>query len=208
MIALCKLHLRRFNLFSPLVLLCLTLLCAGSSRGYAQPHQTASVLAVVDGDTLRISLDGKRQLLRLIGVDTPESRPNPRAERQAARSASDTTTILELGSRATRVVEQLVPVGSTIQVEFDVERHDRYGRLLGYAYLPNGDMLNERLLSLGYAHPLTVPPNIRYAARLRAAFQAGRAAQRGLWNMPGFEREQASNPPARTHPPLPSMFRK
>jgi micrococcal nuclease len=96
----------------------------------------------------------------------------------------------------------MVAVGSRITVEFDVERRDHYGRLLGYVYLPDGSMLNEKILSMGYGKLLTVPPNVRYLTRLQAAYADGRTARRGLWSMEGFDDARA-----RPHPPLPPIFK-
>ncbi len=161
------------------------------------------MITVVDGDTLRLRLGQDRELLRLIGIDTPESRVNKRAEKQAERSLTDTNTIIKLGERAKSAVSGMVPVGSRVTVEFDVERRDHYGRLLGYVYLPDGRMLNEKILSMGYGKLLTVPPNIRHSDRLRAALSEGRTARRGLWSMEGFDDAQPKQ-----HPPLPSLFKR
>lgn len=183
---------------------CVVLLLASTAKdSLAQTRTEATVITVVDGDTLRIRLGQDRELLRLIGIDTPESRVNKRAEKQAERSLTDTDTIIKLGERAKSAVAGMVPVGSRIKVEFDVERRDHYGRLLGYAYLPDGSMLNEKILSMGYAKLLTVPPNVRHSERLRTALSEGRTARRGLWSMEGFEDAQ----PAK-HPPLPSLFKR
>jgi micrococcal nuclease len=191
----------------PLLLLVAAVLLLLAPLGAAQSNGRASatVLAVIDGDTLRVQLDGERELVRLIGIDTPESRANHRATMQAERNAVDENTILELGARASRAVSQMVAVGSGVEIEFDVERRDRYGRLLGYVYGPDGAMLNERILQLGYAQLLTVPPNVRYVQRLRTAFEAGRSAQRGLWSAPGFT---SSRPQPPQNPILPHFRRR
>jgi micrococcal nuclease len=143
-------------------------------------------------------------LVRLIGIDTPESRLNKRAEKQAERSAVDTDTIMKLGERATGAVREMVPVGSRVRIEFDVEKRDHYGRLLGYVYLPDGRMLNEKILLMGYGKLLTVSPNLRHLELLRKAAAEGRSAQRGLWSMHGFGDGYSSN----NKPNLPSIFRR
>jgi micrococcal nuclease len=160
------------------------------------------VLTVVDGDTLRLRVGQDRELLRLIGIDTPESRVNKRAEKQAERSETDTQTIIKLGERAKSAVSGMAPVGTRVTVEFDVERRDHYGRLLGYVHLPDGSMLNEKILSMGYGKLLTVPPNTRHLSRLQRAFTEGRSARRGLWSMEGFDSSRS-----RPHPPLPPLFK-
>jgi micrococcal nuclease len=95
---------------------------------------------VVDGDTLALT-NGEK--VRLIGIDAPESRPNPRAEKQMEAQGKDLTTIIFMGKAATRFVQGLVRPGDQVRLEFDIEKRDRYGRLLCYVYLRNGKMLNE-----------------------------------------------------------------
>jgi len=68
-----------------------------------------------------------------------------------------------------------------VRLEFDVQQKDRYGRLLAYVYLPDGRMLNEVLLEEGYAALLTVPPNVKYAERLRKAQKRAVEEGKGLW---------------------------
>jgi micrococcal nuclease len=104
-----------------------------SSSLHAQ--QTTTVIRVVDGDTLKVRYWGKEESIRLIGIDTPESRVNKKTKKDAKRSGQDIKTIIEMGKRATKYVESLVKAGDLITIEFDVQQKDRYGRLLGYVYL-------------------------------------------------------------------------
>ncbi len=62
-----------------------------SSPLHAQ--QTTTVVRIVDGDTLKIRYWGKDESIRLIGIDTPESRVNKKAKRDAKRSGQDLKTI-------------------------------------------------------------------------------------------------------------------
>jgi micrococcal nuclease len=119
--------------------------------------------------------------VRLIGIDTPEARPNRRAELQSARSHHDQSTILKLGHQSTEYTRRLLPKGSTVQLESDREPRDHYNRLLGYLWLPNGTMVNEEILRAGYGYLLTVPPNVKYRDRLASAFGEARKQKRGLW---------------------------
>jgi len=68
-----------------------------------------------------------------------------------------------------------------VRLEHDVERRDRYGRLLAYVHA-RGVMVNARLARDGYAEPLTVRPNTRHEKRIRTLANAARAAGRGLWS--------------------------
>ncbi len=79
-----------------------------SSSLHAQ--QTTTVTRIVDGDTLKVRYWGKEESIRLIGIDTPESRVNKKAKRDAKRSGQDIKTITAMGKRATGYVEGLVKI--------------------------------------------------------------------------------------------------
>ncbi|MGC9000782.1 thermonuclease family protein [Caldisericum sp.] len=130
---------------------------------------------VIDGDTLICS--GEK--VRLIGIDTPESSINPHIEKQ--RSLGDIQTILYYGNLAKKFVEKLVPPGTRVKLEFDIQQRDKYGRLLAYVWLPDGRMLNEVILKEGYAMLYTVPPNVKYENRLRKAYREAVEKRKGLW---------------------------
>ncbi len=150
-----------------------------SSSLHAQ--QTTTVVRVVDGDTLKVRYWGKEESIRLIGIDTPESRVNKKTKRDAKRSGQDIKTIIEMGKRATEYVESLVKQGDLITIEFDAQERDRYGRLLGYVSLPNGKMLNEEIVKAGYANVMTIPPNVKHKDKFLKAYKHARERRRGLW---------------------------
>ena len=117
------------------------------------------------GDTLKISYKGKQERIRLIGVGVPESRVHDRAKRESQRTGQDLKTITSLGKEATRFVKTLVKPGDRIRMEFDVEKRDKYRRLLGYVYLSNNKLLSEKIVKAGYGNLLTIPPNVKYQGR-------------------------------------------
>ena len=129
-----------------------------------------TVQKVVDGDTIDISpaVSGKDRV-RLIGVDTPETKKPGCAPQPYGHEASAFTQS-RIGTRQVRL-------------EFDVEKTDSDGRLLAYAYAPDGTMLNETLLREGYAQVATFPPNVRYVERFLAAQEEARSEGRGLWGL-------------------------
>jgi len=129
-----------------LPLLVFSLAGAGQPPGNPRPD---IVLRVLDGDTLKIEHQGRIESLRLIGIDTPESKVNKKAQKDAARNQEDIKKIIILGREATRYLKRLVKPGDTIKIEFDRRIRDKYGRLLGYVYLPNGKMLNEEIVKAG-----------------------------------------------------------
>ena len=126
------------------------------------------VVRVVDGDTLRVMVGGTEEKVRLIGVDTPESvRPGEAVEC--------------FGREASAFLERLV-AGRRVRLELDAERRDRYGRLLAYVHrVPDRLFVNAELVSRGYAQPLTIAPNVRFAERFRELSARARRARVGLW---------------------------
>ena len=130
--------------------------------------RAAAVVRVVDGDTIRVRVAGREETVRYIGIDTPESvKPGAPVECFAHRAAAEN--------------ERLVG-GRRVRLERDAEARDRFGRLLAYVVREDdGVLVNEALVRGGYAVPLTIPPNVRHAERLRAAAAGARRAGRGLW---------------------------
>ncbi|HUH11689.1 MAG TPA: thermonuclease family protein [Longimicrobiales bacterium] len=123
------------------------------------------VREVVDGDTVDCQ-GGVR--IRLLLIDAPET----------AQSS--------YGLRATLALEELLPVGDTVAVEVDLERHDRYGRLLAHLHR-GGRWVNQAMVRRGYAVPLVYPPNIRWVEEIRAAADSARAERVGLWEVDAFK---------------------
>lgn len=133
----------------------------------------ARVVQVIDGDTFVVAFAGAPAArVRLIGVDAPES-------------VHPTRGVEPYGQAAAAFLTELLSSGSELRLEFDVDVADQNGRLLVYAYLPDGRMVNEVLLEAGYAQLYTFPPNVRYVERFRAAQRAGRERGAGLWAIPG-----------------------
>ncbi len=147
----------------------------------AQERATATILRVIDGDTLKVSYKGQEERLRLVGIDTPESAANTKAKRDSKRTNKGLSVILSQGKEATNYVKSVVESGDSIQIEFDVQTRDKYGRLLGYVYLSDGKMLNEEIVRAGYASLMTYPPNVKYQERFLGAYKEARNNNRGLW---------------------------
>jgi micrococcal nuclease len=144
-------------------------------------YNKATVVQVVDGDTLRIEMDGQEEAVRLIGIDTPESKINKKAKKDSIKTNYDVETITAMGKEAARYVRTLVRKGDTVGIEFDVQKRDKYKRLLVYAYLSDGKMLNEEIVKAGYANIMTYPPNVRYQDRFVRAYREAQDTKRGLY---------------------------
>lgn len=149
----------------PCLLLAALLLAAAPV--HAQQRIRCQVTSITDGDTFRC---GERRI-RLLGIDTPERSQHP------------------VGDSATAALRRLVPVGSTVTLELDVQPEDRYRRTLAWVWNRRGELVNERLAADGYAVQLTYAPNVRYVERITAAVRLARARGRGLWRIAGFSCE-------------------
>jgi micrococcal nuclease len=132
--------------------------------------ETNGVLVrVVDGDTVVIDVGEQRETVRLIGIDTPETvKPNSPVEC--------------FGPEASAFTRDLLPAGTALHLERDIEARDDYGRLLAYVYLAvDGQFVNLEIIRRGYASLLTFPPNVAHVDDFVAAAQSAQQANLGLW---------------------------
>ncbi len=136
-----------------------------------------NVTRVVDGDTLKLS-SGER--VRLIGVDTPEVHYSNKLLRDSNKSGKDIKTIQSLGARASKFTKDLC-LGRRVRLEYDIARHDRYGRILAYVYLEDGTFVNAKIIEEGYGQIITVPPNVKYVEYFRKLEKESREGNKGLW---------------------------
>ncbi len=149
------------------------------------PHQAPAtaegqffyVSKAIDGDTLRLS-NGEN--VRLIGIDTPESRYNSKLARDSQRSRKDMDTILKMGRSASAFTKSLVE-GKRVKLLFDVQKHDKYGRLLAYVYLEDGTFVNGKIVEEGYAQVMTIAPNVKYSQTFLKLEREARQKGNGLW---------------------------
>ncbi len=129
----------------------------------------ATVVRVVDGDTIVVDTAGVEERVRLIGIDTPETvKPDSPVEC--------------FGKAASAHAEQLLPQGTPVVLERDVEARDRYDRLLAYVYrASDGVFVNLAMVQGGFAQPATYPPNVAHTEAFVAAGREAREQDRGLW---------------------------
>jgi micrococcal nuclease len=129
----------------------------------------ATVVRIVDGDTIDVDVGSHHERVRLIGIDTPETKkPN--------------TPVQCYGPEATRFTTSLLPVGARLHLERDVVARDDYGRLLAYIYLAgDGTFVNLKIIRQGYARPLTIPPNVAHTTEFVEAARVATADNIGLW---------------------------
>jgi micrococcal nuclease len=145
--------------------------------GKSYTYDDILVTRAVDGDTLKLE-NGER--VRLIGIDTPEMHESSKLYKDSQRTNQDIRTIQEMGRKAYLFTKNLVE-GERVRLEFDVEKHDRYDRLLAYVFLKDGTFVNAEIVRQGYASLMTYPPNVKYADEFRKLYQEARENNRGLW---------------------------
>ena len=151
---------------------------AGSSTAATVPDEgslepNATVDRIVDGDTLVAIVNGARERVRLLGIDTPES---------VAENRPDQC----YGEEAGEYLEALLPEGSAITLILDEEARDQYDRLLAYVVRSSDDLfVNLDLIEQGYAGVLIYDPNDHYESLFRSAEREAIEAGIGLWGVCG-----------------------
>ena len=139
--------------------------------------QTARVVAVHDGDTITVRVDGHEEKVRLVGIDAPELNDERQAYRDEGYRARDHARS-RLG-------------GETVTLEPEPRQgdRDRYGRLLRYVILRDGTNFNEEMVRQGYAH---VYDRFEFSlkGRFKTAETEAKRERRGVWLLrPGPWRE-------------------
>ena len=130
-----------------LVAVGLSLLVSCSSGATTENEVLITILKVVDGDTVDIDIKGDTERVRLIGVNTPETK-------------HPTKPIECFGPEASAYLTQLLPKGTHVRIERDIEARDRYGRMLLYLYRESDNLfINLDLVSHGYGTPMSIEPN-------------------------------------------------
>jgi micrococcal nuclease len=123
-------------------------------------------IRVVDGDTIVVDLGGRRERVRLIGIDTPETVHPQKPVEYFGKEASEFTR---------RMVE-----GKEVTLKFDWQQRDKYKRLLAYVYLLDGTFLNAEIVKQGYGFAYTRYP-FKYMEEFRRHENEARGKNRGLW---------------------------
>jgi micrococcal nuclease len=160
------------------------------------------VTSVVDGDTIKVTSRGFETTVRLIGIDTPETR-------------RPDTPVQCFGPAASARAKKLLPAGMSVRLVTDESQdtRDRFGRLLAYVYRPGKSGLasvNYALVATGYARAYVFDQErpFRYQAQFLAAERRARALKRGLWGPPCNGNTTKPDPsqapaPSLTPPPSP-----
>ena len=128
------------------------------------------VMRVIDGDMVKINYNGKATNVRLIGVDTPETvHPSKPVEAYGKEASNFTKNLLQ---------------GESVYLRFDIDKTDKYGRLLAYLYrAPDGLFVNLEIVRQGYGHAYTQFP-FKHIESFRYYGNRARTAGKGLYGVP------------------------
>jgi len=173
--------------------------------------ETYTVERVIDGDTLKLT---NGEVVKLIGVEAPtklsidgvyysEIEPSEELELKAQRWGVNLELMDKMGQEATEFVKSLGLEGKEVRLEFDVQKKNKYGRLLAYVYIFICDtckydgiygheyiyldetklyvFINATIIKAGYAQPMTIPPNVKHSDLFQELYKEAREQKRGLW---------------------------
>lgn len=129
---------------------------------------TYAISRFVDGDTIAVDMNGTVEKVRFVGIDTPETH-KPNTPVQCYGPAAAAFTKNSIGSQHVRLVSD--PLSTD---------RDRYNRLLRYVYLPDGTLLNKKLVENGYAFYYPYFPFSK-SDEFASAQASAKAANKGLW---------------------------
>ena len=120
-----------------------------------------TVESISDGDTLRVTLGEVSTRVRLLNIDTPETRhPSKPVEC--------------MGPEATAALKSMISPGDTVVLRYDRRLYDRYDRLLAGVYA-DGVLVNAEMARLGYGEPAVFDGNDRFLPEVEAAWEQARA---------------------------------
>lgn len=145
----------------------------------ASKYLTAKVTKVVDGDTIDVLIGDKKETVRFVLVDTPETKhPSKPIEPFGPEASEFTTDMLE---------------GKEVKLEKDVSERDKYGRLLMYVWLDD-KMVNELLLEKGLARVAIYQPDVKYVDKFREIQKKAQQAGTGIWSIENYAKDDGYHP--------------
>ncbi|NGQ94986.1 nuclease precursor [Brevibacillus sp. SYP-B805] len=134
----------------------------------------AKVTEVVDGDTFKVTINGKEETVRMLLIDTPETKHPEKP-------------VQPFGPEASKFTKELL-TGKTVELEKDVSERDKYGRLLAYVYV-NGQSVQEKLLEKGLARVAVYPPDVKNVDKYRDIQAKAQKTGVGIWSIENYAQE-------------------
>ena len=140
------------------------------AQAQLQENTWYKVSKITDGDTFYVMTKNSEKFkIRLIGIDAPESYNVGKKFRK------------EYFGKEAKVFATNLLKNKKVKLTFDIQKTDRYGRILAYAYLENGVFLNQYLVENGFAVVATFPPNVKFVEVFTKAEKLARKKEVGLW---------------------------
>ncbi|EGW53058.1 thermonuclease family protein [Candidatus Endoriftia persephone] len=137
---------------------------------------------VEDGDTLVVEIAGGAERIQLAGIDAPEDTSNPKLQRDVQRTGLSEDVLLSIGAASTTYLRRLVTPGQQVMLSGDLNRRDKYGRISLVVLDDQGNSLNEKMVTDGYAVVLNrYPLDSVFRERLKKMEGEAFAQKRGLW---------------------------
>lgn len=156
-------------------LLSIILLISAACSQKPANQMAATVMNVVDGDTLDVSFYNKEERVRLLLVDTPETK-------------HPSKPVQPFGPEASQFAKETLE-GKEVTIELDVSERDKYGRLLAYVWI-DGKMFNEMLLEKGLARVAYVyAPNTKYVDQFYEIQKQAQKQGVGIWSIENYVQE-------------------
>jgi endonuclease YncB( thermonuclease family) len=140
------------------------------SSSASESSAVYSVVEVIDGDTIKADIAGEVEIIRLIGIDTPEiSHPN--------HPQND-----YFGPEAAQYVKQLLENKLVYLIPDPMQSNrDKYNRLLRYVFLEDGTLINAKLIADGYAYNYIYEP-FQFMKQFDYLEKQAKDSHLGLWN--------------------------
>ncbi len=115
------------------------------------------------------SVNGRNEKIRLLNIDTPETK-DPQQPVEC------------LGPEASDFLAELLPVGSKIKLMYDVERKDKYDRTLAAVFTPGDDFVSAEIARAGLGSAVSFGQNKKFLPPVEEAQKEAEASSRGIYD--------------------------
>ena len=142
--------------------------------------EIAVLKSVVDGDTLYFKSGGEEINCRIAYIDTPESKENKKASKDASKCAGITSgRMVQFGKEATTFAKSFMKIGDKYKIYENGK--DQYGRSICIVETPFG-LFNEIMVGEGYAVPFMeyIKEN-DVKERYEKLLQHAKSNKKGVW---------------------------
>ncbi len=158
---------------------------SSADKQISHPEDTisATVTEVVDGDTIKVNMEGTEETIRLLLIDTPET-VHPTEPEQP------------YGKEASAFAKEHLSVNKEVEIEIDTSIRDNYDRFLAYVWVED-EMYNKMILEEGLARvAYIIEPNTRYADEFRDIEEEAKEKEKGIWSEDGYVTDEGFHPDA------------